>query len=187
MQDKPALQQRLSLSLATLPSSLQQPLVLPFIRAFWITIAREWSQIEALRLDKYLYLIRQYVNASFQILAKDGWKDTEAIEEYGRVLEETALSPVDTKVPNGLRYHVLDVWVDELEKVEEAWEGKLDALESVMKPVERLAKEGKGKVMRQSAKECLEDERIRAWKGEKTEDAEMQDGEEEEEWGGIED
>jgi ribosomal RNA-processing protein 1 len=185
MQDKPMLQQRLSLSLATLPSALQPHLVLPFLRAFWVTIAREWSQIEALRLDKYLYLIRQYVNASFQFLSKDGWKDTEAIEEYGRILNETALSPSDLKVPNGLRFHVLDVWVDELEKVDGEWEGRVDGLERVMQPVERLAREGKLKVVKQAARECLEDERLKAWRGDKDEDEEMQD--EEEEWGGIED
>jgi ribosomal RNA-processing protein 1 len=186
MQDKPALQQRLSLSLAELPSALQPKLVLPFLRAFWVTIAREWSQIEALRLDKYLYLIRQYVNASFQFLAKEGWKDTEAVEQYGKILEETALSPVDMKVPNGLRYHLLDVWVDELEKVESRWEERKDTLKLVMQPVERLAKEGKGKVVRDSARECLEDGRLKAWRGEEEGDDVMQDSEEEE-WGGIED
>lgn len=186
MQDKPALQQRLSLSLASLPSALQPQLVLPFLRAFWVTIAREWSQIEALRLDKYLYLIRQYVNASFQILAKDGWKNTEVIEEYGRILSETALNGTDMKVPNGLRFHVLDVWVDELKKMDSEWEGRLDKLSLVMEPVEKLVKEGKLKVVRQAARECLEDERLKAWRGEKDEDDEMQDGEEEE-WGGIED
>lgn len=186
MQDKPALQQRLSLSLATLPSSLQQPLVLPFLRAFWITIAREWSQIEALRLDKYLYLIRQYVNTSFQILAKDEWKDTEAIEEYVKILEETALSTTDAKVPNGLRYHVLDVWVDELEKVESEWEEKRDILTVIMEPVEKLARKGATKVVRESAKECLGDERLKAWKGKKAADEEMQD-DEAEEWGGFDD
>ncbi|KAF2680108.1 nucleolar protein-like protein NOP52 variant [Lentithecium fluviatile CBS 122367] len=190
MQDKPLHQQRLSQSLASLPSALQSPLILPFLRAFWITIAREWSQIEALRLDKYLYLIRQYVHASFQTLAKDGWKDTLAIEEYGRIVGDTALSGTDMKVPNGLRFHVLDVWVDELERVvgegEGVWEGKLDILNLVMEPVERLAREGKLKVVRQAAKECLEDERLKAWRGEKDEDEEMEDGEEEE-WGGIED
>jgi ribosomal RNA-processing protein 1 len=186
MQDKPLLQQRLSDSLATLPSALQAPVVLPFLRAFWVTMAREWSQIEGLRLDKYLYLIRQYVHASFQYLSKDEWKDTEAIDEYVRTLEDTALNTTDAKVPNGLRYHVLDVWVDELEKVEEHWEGKEDTLERILAPVEKLAKEGRGKTVKQSARECLEDERLKAWRGDKGEDDEMKDGEEEE-WGGIED
>jgi ribosomal RNA-processing protein 1 len=186
MQDKPLLQQRLSDSLATLPSFIQTPVVLPFLRAFWVTMAREWSQIEGLRLDKYLYLIRQYVHASFEYLSKDEWKDTEAIDEYVRILEDTALSTTDVKVPNGLRYHVLDVWVDELEKVEEQWEGKADTLERVLAPVEKLAKEGRGKTVKESAKECLEDERLKAWRGDKGEDDELEAGEEEE-WGGIED
>lgn len=188
MQDKPALQNRLSTDLATLPSTLQEPLTIPFLRTFWLTIAREWPQIEALRLDKYLFLIRQYVHASFRYLSKNDWADKEAIREYMTVVEETPLNPTDMKVPNGLRYHVLDVWVDELEKVEgEAWEGKQDVLGIVMEPVEKLAKEGKLKVVRDAAKECLEDERLKAWRGEVgNEDEGMKDGEEEE-WGGIED
>lgn len=168
MQDKPALQQRLALDLASLPSMLQTPVVLPFLRAFWLTIAREWQQIEALRMDKYLFLIRHYVNASFKYLARKNWED-EVVEEYMQILEETPLNPVDMKIPNGLRYHVLDVYVDELEKVESVWEGKGGALERVLEPVRKLAKEGKLKVLRVAAKECLGDERLKAWRGGKGE------------------
>ncbi|KAF1975076.1 nucleolar protein-like protein NOP52 variant [Bimuria novae-zelandiae CBS 107.79] len=189
MQDKPAHQQALSRSLASLPSALKTPVVLPFLRAFWTTIAREWAQIEALRLDKYLYLIRQYVNASFRFLSANNWAGTKAIEEHGRIVAEIPLNPVDAKVPNGLRFHVLDVWVDELEKVDGEWEvEKRGVLEKVCEPVETLAREGKLKVVRKAAGECLADERLRAWRGQETEkeDADMGD-EEDEEWGGIED
>jgi len=195
MQDKPALQQRLARDLAALPSALKPDVVLPFFRAFWLTIAREWSQIEALRLDKYLYLIRQYVNASFKWLSKNEWKDKSKLEEYMEVLEEIPLNPVNMKIPNGLRFHVLDVYVDELEKVDDVWqtEKKSDTLDMLIRPVEKLTKDGKLKVIRKTAKECLDDDRVKAWRGEVTnEDQEMHDGdndddeeEEEEEWGGI--
>lgn len=185
MQDKPALQQRLSLSLAALPSSLHPSLILPFHRAFWITMVREWAQIDALRLDKYLFLIRQYVAAGLRWLAADDWADRAAAEGYVRVLEETGLSARDAKVPNGLRYHVLDVYVDELERVESGWAERMEVLGVLLGPVERLAEEGWVKAVRVAARECLEDERVRAWRGEDGKgDGE---GEEEEEWGGIED
>ncbi|CAO2650309.1 Nn.00g016010.m01.CDS01 [Neocucurbitaria sp. VM-36] len=191
MQDKPALQQRLSRDLASLVSTLRDPVVMPFLRAFWLTIAREWTHIEALRLDKYLYLIRQYVNVSFQFLSRNNWK-SELLEEWNKVVEEVPLECKDMKIPNGLRYHVLDVYVDELEKVGGSeWEEKeerKETLERLAQPVEKLAKEGKLKVLRDAAKECLADERLRAWRGQEDEAIDEPEEEEEEaEWGGIED
>jgi ribosomal RNA-processing protein 1 len=191
MQDKPINQQRLSRDLASLPSSLNPSMVLPFLSAFWVTIAREWGSIEALRLDKYLYLIRQYVAASFRYLSKENWGNTEEIERYMSILEETPLSPGDKKIPNGMRYHVLDVYVDELERVGgDKWE--VETLEKLMGPVVRLQKESRDKAIRKAAAETLGDDRLKVWRGEIVEDAEMkegsEDGEDEDaEWGGIED
>lgn len=190
MQDKPAQQQALSRSLASLPASLKTPVVLPFLRAFWATIAREWTNIEALRLDKYLYLVRQYVNASFRFLSTNAWGNAEGIKRHGEIMAEFPLNAQDTKIPNGLRFHVLDVWVDELEKVDGEWgvENR-GVLEALCVPVETLAKEGRLKVVRNAAKETLGDERLMAWRGMEVkgdkEDEEMED--EDEEWGGIED
>ncbi|KAF2855977.1 nucleolar protein-like protein NOP52 variant [Plenodomus tracheiphilus IPT5] len=190
MQDKPALQQRLSRDLASLVHTLRTPVVLPFLRAFFLTIAREWKQIEALRLDKYLYLIRQYMNASFAFLSKNNWRKN-LIEQWNAVVEQTPLESEDMRIPNGLRYHVLDVWVDELEKVDGVeWdkEERRETLELLVLPIENLAKGGKLKALRSAAKECLGDERLRAWRGQVDEPMEELDDEDEEaEWGGISD
>ncbi|KAF1840709.1 Nop52-domain-containing protein [Cucurbitaria berberidis CBS 394.84] len=192
MQDKPALQQRLSRELASLVSTLREPVVLPFLRAFWLTIAREWIHIEALRLDKYLYLIRQYVNASFQFLSRNKWK-RETLKEWNKIVEEVPLESKDMKIPNGLRYHVLDVWADELEKVggvefEKDQEKAKEIVEIMVQPVETLAKEGRLKVLRVAAKECLADQRLRAWRGQEDEVVDEPEEEDEEaEWGGIDD
>lgn len=193
MQDKPANQQRLSRDLASIPSILQPSVTLPFLRAFWLTIAREWQQIEALRMDKYLFLIRQYVYSSFKFLSRGskGWAGHLAeIEEHGRILAETPLNPTDLKIPNGLRYHVLDVYVDELEKVgggKKDGEWDAEVLEKLFEPIVKLSKEGKMKAVRVAAKECIDDERARAWRGEKDESENEDEDMEDEEWGGIED
>ncbi|KAI8941393.1 hypothetical protein NX059_002616 [Plenodomus lindquistii] len=190
MQDKPALQQRLSRDLASLVPTLRTPVVLPFLRAFFLTIAREWKQIEALRLDKYLYLIRQYVHASFTFLSKNNWKKS-LVAQWNTVVEETPLESQDMRIPNGLRYHVLDVWADELERVGGGeWDKveRREILESLLLPIEKLAKEGKLKALRSAAKECLADERLRAWRGQVEEVMEEpEDDDEEAEWGGIAD
>ena len=64
------------------------------------------------------------------------------------------LSTGDGKVPDGVRYHVLDVWVDGLVEREQ-WEGV-----GIMRPVEGLKTEGRTKVMRERAREVLSDERL---------------------------
>ncbi|KAF1833564.1 hypothetical protein BDW02DRAFT_589562 [Decorospora gaudefroyi] len=190
MQDKPALQQRLSRDLASLVSTLRAPVVFPFLRAFFTTIAREWGHIEALRLDKYLYLIRQYVNASFSFLSRNKWK-RDLLEQWNSVVEEIPLECQDMKIPNGLRYHVMDVWVDELEKFGgDEWESedRSEILEELIVPVERMAKEGKLKPLREAAKECLADERLRAWRGQEDEVLDQSEEDDEEvEWGGFAD
>ncbi|KAH9865390.1 hypothetical protein J1614_008973 [Plenodomus biglobosus] len=188
MQDKPALQQRLSRDLASLVPTLRLPVVLPFLRAFFLTIAREWKQIEALRLDKYLYLIRQYINVSFTFLSRNNWKKS-LVMQWNTVVEETPLESQNMRIPNGLRYHVLDVWVDEMEKVDgREWDKdeRRELLELLMLPIEKLAKEGKLKALRNAAKECLGDERMKAWRGQVDDVMEEQEDEDEEaEWGGI--
>lgn len=190
MQDKPALQQRLSRDLASLVSILRTPVVLPFIRAFFLTMSREWGHIEALRLDKYLYLIRQYVNASFAFLSRNKWKKS-LLEQWNSIVEETPLECQNLKIPNGLRYHVMDVWVDELERVEgEGWEKEShkETLETLIQPIEKMAKDGKLKPLRNAAKECLADDRLRAWRGQELEAASDSEEEDEEvEWGGFAD
>jgi ribosomal RNA-processing protein 1 len=189
MQDKPALQQRLSRDLASLVPSLRTQLVLPFLRAFFLTMSREWSHIESLRLDKYLYLIRQYLNAAFTFLSRNKWKK-DLLEQWNKVVEEVPLETKDMRIPNGLRYHVMDIWVDELDKVEDGWEkeDKKEALETVMLPVEKMAKEGKLKTLRTAAKESLADERLRAWRGQADEAMnEPEEEDEDAEWGGFAD
>jgi len=186
MQDKPVLQQALSRDLASLVSSVRTPVVLPFLRAFWLTMAREWSHIEALRLDKYLYLIRQYLHHSFQFLSRQNW-EASVLKGWNQIVKETPLHTSDMKVPNGLRYHVLDIWVDELDKVAgKKWgkETKSEELEMLVEPIEELAKDGKLKVLRVAAQETLSDERLKAWRGivgekssEEEDDGELEFGE----------
>ena len=94
------------------------------------------------------------------------------------------------KVPDGLRYHVLDVWVDGLESVAE--EMDQESLEQVLGPVRRLANEGKTKVLRGRATGVLGDDRLHEWMAEGGKDVEgIQPGDQQagsdEEWAGFED
>jgi len=76
------------------------------------------------------------------------------VKNYLDLVEELPLSPGDGKVADGVRYHVLDVWVDGLVGAE-GWEGR-----GLMRPVERLGREGRTKVVRERARDVLGDERL---------------------------
>ena len=85
------------------------------------------------------------------------------------------LSAGDGKVPDGVRYHVLDVWVDGLMETD-GWERQ-----DVMEPVERLRREGRTKVVRERARTVLQDERLQAIEEEERTEAGRDDGGDDEE------
>ncbi|KAL8766780.1 MAG: hypothetical protein Q9209_006519 [Squamulea sp. 1 TL-2023] len=198
----PATQHALSKSLASLFLPLPTILFTPFLTAFWTTIISEYTSIPQLRLDKYLLLIRCYISSTFQYLSNHQW-DEGLLEQWKTLMEGgelirdkekeekgverlTPLSPRNGKVPDGVRYHVLDVWVDELvdvvgsEKLEERVMGM------VMAPIQRLEREGRTKVVKGRARDVLQDDRLgRLVSGENR--GEKANGKEEEEWEGFED
>ncbi|RAL10495.1 ribosomal RNA processing 1 family protein [Aspergillus homomorphus CBS 101889] len=272
--DRPLTQQALARTLSynlvpTLPKATTQK----FLRAFWLTIGRDFHSIDRLRLDKYLFLIRCYVGVGFEVFVRggkqkedlngagdgdvegkkrkraqeeqtskkggkkrrgkgqqlqelpkedeekveDGEKnDWTALESYLAILEDGPLCPVNFDPdqppaneaedfipmphgPDGLRYHVMDIWVDELEKVLE-FEEEVTAEDGttvkkpkgqvpgdlLLRPLERLRTESPYKPVRVRAAEALDDERLVqwGWKERKVE-SESEDDSEDEEWGGF--
>ncbi len=139
---------------------------------------REWTNIDVLRMEKFLLLVRRYVGASFEQLKKGGWQEDE-VREMKELWEEVPLNVEDLRIPNGIRFHVLDLWIDELEKVGVLEEGNERLLESLLEPVRNLAKDSPTKAVRKKAKEALGDERLPG--NEKVEEEKVEDG-----WGGIE-
>lgn len=163
MSDKPLNQQRLARDLAGLVDALRgRENVLGWFRAFWKTMAREWSGVDALRMDKFLYLVRCYVGKGFESLRRGtGWSDNELLEQYLEVLEEVPLNVADGKIPNGIRFHVIDIYVDELDKVDVDSNAPLDEL---LSPMRTLGDKSLTKVVRERTKEALADERLQDWK-----------------------
>lgn len=97
-----------------------------------------------------------YVANSFEYLAAQEWPE-ELLKEYLDLLKKIPFS-LDTgdglKVPYGLRYHVLDVWIDGISGC-----SGVD-VDRVMEPVENLRKIARSKVLRTRAKDVLADERL---------------------------
>lgn len=61
----------------------------------------------------------------------------------------------EAKVPDGLRYHMLDIWVEELMLVLK--DGEDETGEMLMAPIRTLEKDGKIKTVRKRAKEALDE------------------------------
>lgn len=197
MSDKPRTQQALARDLAGLLEVLDGKSFIEFAGAFWETMRREWLGIDVLRMDKFLFLVRLFVREAWEWFARRGWDKQEGVlREYLSVLEKVPLSPGDRKVPDGMRYHVLDIWVDEMDRVDRKREGKMP-VDVLLEPVRKLEAESVSKKVRERAREALEDERLRNWNGEggareegvdrDDGEDESQDGGDEKEWEGIDD
>lgn len=143
--------------------------------AFWETICREWSSIDQWRMNKILMLVRFVVREVFNLsLASAVDDETEAsklIASQTQIFEAWPLSPRERKVPDGLRLHVLDIWVDELSGQVNAVQKSIDesggteeasskralvsAAKRFMAPVESLSKEAISKGVKIRAKDAL--------------------------------
>jgi ribosomal RNA-processing protein 1 len=145
-------------------------------------MAREWTNIDVLRMEKFLLLVRRYVGAMFALMESQGWEG-ETVGELLAVLGEVPLEVVDARLPNGLRYHVIDIYIDELERVGALKAGAEEVpLEELLEPLRKLGKESLTKDVRRKCREALEDERLQG--NEKVvQEREAVDGE----WGGIKD
>uniref|UniRef100_A0A8C8YKQ9 Ribosomal RNA processing 1B n=1 Tax=Prolemur simus TaxID=1328070 RepID=A0A8C8YKQ9_PROSS len=116
VQDEPLLQEELANTISQLihvvNNSEAQHL---FIQTFWQTMNREWKGIDRLRLDKYYMLIRLVLRQSFEVLKRDGWEESR-IKLFLDVLMKEILCP-ESQSPNGVRFHFIDIYLDELSKV----------------------------------------------------------------------
>ncbi|KAH0608897.1 uncharacterized protein H6S33_001125 [Morchella sextelata] len=200
LSDRPRTQQRLAADLAELLTPMEEKNFVLFLEAFWITMVREWNGIDVLRMDKFLLLVRMYLASSFRYLRGRNW-DAGLVESVVKVMKEVPLNPTDNKVPNGLRFHLTDIFVDELEKLSPEHMKDQLPVEQLVEPFQILSVKSPTKMVRVKAKELLLDGRLANWGFEKAPEGEIKkkvaqtepEGEDEdeemedEEWGGIDD
>lgn len=116
MQDKPLLQEELANNIAQLIHVIQNTEARHlFIQTFWQTMSREWNGIDNLRLDKYYMLIRLILRQSFEVLKRSGW-DESLRELLLQLLMKEVMDP-DSNTPNGIKFHLIDIYLQELAKV----------------------------------------------------------------------
>lgn len=181
MTDRPLPQQALCNNLASLVHDIFPDNRNEFIRAFWATMSREWGNIDVLRMEKFLLCTRRFLGAQLGVCKEAKWKKS-TVEEQLSLLEEVPMNVEDMKIGNGIRYHVIDIYIDELERAGALEEGRKGVeLSVLLEPLEKLKKSSPTKSVRLKAKEALADERLPG--NEKEEDVEMED----EGWGGFDD
>lgn len=116
MSDRPLIQQKLADDLANLLAIVEPINYSAFLDAFWTIMAREWEGLDRYRLDKFYLLLRRYVAASLRKLKAEDW-DEDWVDDLVAILRHVPLNLHDVKVPNGIRFHVFDIILDEFERV----------------------------------------------------------------------
>jgi ribosomal RNA-processing protein 1 len=93
-------------------------------------------------------------------------------------------SPKNPKIPNSIRYHITDIYLDELDKVqpfESADEEFASTVEKLIAPFEKLREEGLDKTAKTKARELLDDPRLHAGGDSEDEDEDEDEEDEDEE------
>ncbi len=181
MTDRPGPQQLMCNTFADLLSVIFKDNRDVFTQAFWQTMSREWTNIDVLRMEKFLLLTRRYLGAQLKLCDEAKWKKS-TVEKQLELLQEIPFHVEDPKIGNGIRYHVIDIYIDELDRAGALLEGRKGVeLEVLLAPLEKLKKDSPTKSVRVKTMEALADERLPG--NEASEDVEMED----EGWGGIQD
>ncbi|KAG5361355.1 Ribosomal RNA-processing protein 1-like protein [Yarrowia sp. C11] len=199
--DRPRTQQRLADDMASLLLVVHETNYFTFLSSFWKIMSSEWMALDKHRIDKFYLLLRRYVGYAFQRLAKEGW-DESWIERHNEVMSKIPLNPENPKIPDSIRYHVLEIYLDELAKVvlkdQKETEDEEEAAEQVkelfsdvpvaelLEAVESLSEESKNKVVQQRCVEdVLENPLLIEWGVAEELEGEQEDEEEEDEWEGF--
>lgn len=91
-------------------------LVSLYIATFLRTVRREWGNVDKHRVDKFYTAVRFMVREAYKYMSQRHW-NIGIVRLFNDVLYEEGLSADTPGLTNGLRYHLIDISVDELAKV----------------------------------------------------------------------
>lgn len=132
--DTPLKQQGLAQQLADLVAKTTPQNRQMFVRAFWSICVREFETLDRYRINKYYMLTRLFLNAVLTDLLASNQPDyVHEFQDY--MVGEGPLNYTDTRFPHNLRLHIVDVYLDEVEKVISSSPPATDTLREVLNPV----------------------------------------------------
>ncbi|XP_031480575.1 uncharacterized protein LOC116250783 [Nymphaea colorata] len=141
--DKQAFQIELADRLASIVAAPSLPLAARYFEWFIVTIRREWSGIDFLRLDKFYMLIRRFMRGFFALLKKNQW-DAQVVGRMMGILEEKSLLSNDDYAANGVNYHIAEIFLQELEGFLPL---QLEIVEVLLRPFLRVTEKSHDKVL----------------------------------------
>lgn len=117
MCDKPLIQEELADRICNLVSCFnnKDDQVVLFIRTYFQTILREWNGIDKWRIDKFMMQMRRMLNKMLEFLSSRKWKKT-LIKTFNQILVDYPLNINNDSYPDGVAYHVTDIFLEELGK-----------------------------------------------------------------------
>lgn len=174
--------------------SLNDQAFIKFSRAFWKVMCLEWLQIDRYRVDKYLLLIRRVLFNQLKYLQARHWDEKLVASYQEKVMRKIPLSG-SPKVYNGIPMHIIDILLDEWQRLYEGDEDDMrervsgTPLQSFIQIFKDLVSDlNNSKALRNKIKEDLfQDERLEQW-GVSVTEGEVQEDEsdvEVEEWHGF--
>eukprot|EP00578_Thalassiosira_sp_NH16_P024894 CAMPEP_0181101254 /NCGR_PEP_ID=MMETSP1071-20121207/13650_1 /TAXON_ID=35127 /ORGANISM="Thalassiosira sp., Strain NH16" /LENGTH=828 /DNA_ID=CAMNT_0023184081 /DNA_START=268 /DNA_END=2754 /DNA_ORIENTATION=- len=91
-------------------------LVSLYFSTFLRTVRREWGNVDKHRVDKFYTAVRFMVSEVYKYMSKRHW-NLGILRLFNDALYTEGLSAETPGLTNGLRYHLIDICVDELAKV----------------------------------------------------------------------
>ncbi|XP_010927061.1 uncharacterized protein [Elaeis guineensis] len=141
--DKLPVQVDLINCLASLLEALPAPLAARYFEAFVLTVRREWSGIDFLRLDKFYLLIRRFLRHLFLLLRKNAW-DLDISTRLMGILSEKSLLAADKYPAQGVSYHFAEIFLDE---IKEFLPLAVEPLDVLLKPFLSVLEKSSDKVL----------------------------------------
>eukprot|EP01018_Ginkgo_biloba_P011504 Gb_07521 [translate_table: standard] len=111
--DKQPVQADVIEKLASLVQTLDLDLSRQYFQVFLLTMRREWSGIDHLRLDKFYLFLRRFLHHVLLVLDGHGW-DSQLTKEFMDDLTDRTFLAVDRYPAQGISLHFLDVYLNEL-------------------------------------------------------------------------
>lgn len=91
-------------------------LVSLYISTFICTVRREWGNVDKHRVDKFYTAVRFMISEAYKYMSKRSW-NIGIIQLFNDAIYNEGLAAETPGLTNGLRYHLIDICIDELAKV----------------------------------------------------------------------